>query len=175
MTWPHRYLEAEVDAGRIDARTVICVLTHDPKFDVPVLEIALRLPEVAYVGAMGSRRTHEDRIERLREAGLTDDELARLLEPDRARPRRAHARGDRGQHRGRDHRPAVGRPGRTPGPPGRADPPPRAGAGGRHDGLGGGGRKPPGLTVATTWHGGKYREVPCAPSRSVGTHFVTER
>ena len=67
--------------GAIDARTVICVLTHDPKFDVPLLEIALRLPEVAYVGAMGSRRTHEDRLERLREAGLTDVELHRLASP----------------------------------------------------------------------------------------------
>ncbi len=55
------YLAAEVDAGRIDERTVLCVLTHDPKFDVPLLEVALRLPEVAYVGAMGSRRTHDDR------------------------------------------------------------------------------------------------------------------
>ena len=54
---------AEVEAGRVDARTVICVLTHDPKFDVPLLEVALRLPEVAYVGAMGSRRTHEDRLD----------------------------------------------------------------------------------------------------------------
>ena len=68
-------------AGRIDRRTVICVLTHDPKFDVPVLEVALRLPEVAYVGAMGSRRTHDDRLERLREAGVTEDELARLSSP----------------------------------------------------------------------------------------------
>jgi xanthine dehydrogenase accessory factor len=57
------------------------VLTHDPKFDVPVLEIALRLPEVAYVGAMGSRRTHEDRLGRLRAAGLGEDELARLSSP----------------------------------------------------------------------------------------------
>jgi xanthine dehydrogenase accessory factor len=81
VTWPHRYLEAERDAGRIDARTVICVLTHDPKFDVPVLEVALRLPEVAYVGAMGSRRTHDDRMARLREAGLTEVELARLSSP----------------------------------------------------------------------------------------------
>ena len=81
VTWPHRYLESERDAGRIDARTVICVLTHDPKFDVPVLEIALRLPEVGYVGAMGSRRTHEDRMARLREAGLTEAELARLSSP----------------------------------------------------------------------------------------------
>lgn len=81
VDWPHRYLAAERDAGRIDARTVICVLTHDPKFDVPVLELALRLPEVGYVGAMGSRRTHDDRMGRLREAGLTEDELARLSSP----------------------------------------------------------------------------------------------
>jgi xanthine dehydrogenase accessory factor len=81
VQWPHRYLDAEVAAGRIDARTVICVLTHDPKFDVPLLEVALRLPEVAYVGAMGSRRTHEDRMARLRESGLEDKELARLSSP----------------------------------------------------------------------------------------------
>jgi xanthine dehydrogenase accessory factor len=81
VTWPHRYLETERDAGRIDSRTVICVLTHDPKFDVPVLEVALRLPEVAYVGAMGSRRTHDDRMARLREAGLTETELSRLSSP----------------------------------------------------------------------------------------------
>jgi xanthine dehydrogenase accessory factor len=81
VSWPHKYLKAERDAGRIDGRTVICVLTHDPKFDVPVLELALRLPEVAYVGAMGSRRTHDDRLDRLREAGLTDEELARLSSP----------------------------------------------------------------------------------------------
>ena len=77
VDWPHHYLAAERDAGRIDARTVICVLTHDPKFDVPLLEVALRLPEVAYVGAMGSRRTHDDRLARLREAGLTEEELER--------------------------------------------------------------------------------------------------
>lgn len=81
VQWPHRYLAAETEAGRIDARTVICVLTHDPKFDVPVLEIALRLPEAGYVGAMGSRRTHEDRLARLREAGLGEAELARLSSP----------------------------------------------------------------------------------------------
>lgn len=59
---------------------MICVLTHDPKFDVPVLEVALRLPEVAYVGAMGSRRTHEDRLARLREV-VTEAELARSSSP----------------------------------------------------------------------------------------------
>ncbi|HEX2175933.1 MAG TPA: XdhC/CoxI family protein [Nocardioidaceae bacterium] len=79
--WPHRYLKAEVEAGRIDERTVVCVLTHDPKFDVPLLEVALRLPQVAYVGAMGSRRTHDDRLKRLVEAGVTDDEIARLSSP----------------------------------------------------------------------------------------------
>ncbi len=81
VQWPHRYLEAEAQAGRIDGRTVIAVLTHDPKFDVPVLQVALRLPEVAYVGAMGSRRTHEDRVERLHGAGVTDAEIARLSSP----------------------------------------------------------------------------------------------
>jgi xanthine dehydrogenase accessory factor len=81
VDWPHRYLQAEQDAGRIDARTVITVLTHDPKFDVPLLEVALRLPEVAYVGAMGSRRTHEDRLDRLREAGIDDKEIGLLSSP----------------------------------------------------------------------------------------------
>ena len=60
---------------------MLCVLTHDPKFDVPLLEVALRAPQVAYVGAMGSRRTHEDRMARLREIGLGEDELARLSSP----------------------------------------------------------------------------------------------
>jgi xanthine dehydrogenase accessory factor len=81
VDWPHRYLATEAEAGRIDRHTVICVLTHDPKFDVPVLEVALRLPEVGYVGAMGSRRTHDDRMDRLRAAGLTDAELSRLCSP----------------------------------------------------------------------------------------------
>ena len=81
VDWPHRYLTAELEAGRVDPRTVVCVLTHDPKFDVPVLEVALRLPEVAYVGAMGSRRTHEDRLARLREVGVTEAELGRLSSP----------------------------------------------------------------------------------------------
>lgn len=76
VDWPHRYLERT----EVDARTVLCVLTHDAKFDVPLLRLALRLP-VAYVGAMGSRRTHLDREARLREAGVTDPELARLRSP----------------------------------------------------------------------------------------------
>lgn len=76
VDWPHRYL----DRAAVDARTAVCVLTHDAKFDVPLLERALRLP-VAYVGAMGSRRTHEARLARLREAGLSEGELARLCSP----------------------------------------------------------------------------------------------
>ncbi|MEU6985925.1 XdhC/CoxI family protein [Streptomyces sp. NPDC046324] len=76
VDWPHRYLEST----EVDGRTVLCVLTHDAKFDVPLLEAALKLP-VAYVGAMGSRRTHEDRNERLREVGVTEIELARLRSP----------------------------------------------------------------------------------------------
>ncbi|MET7698390.1 XdhC/CoxI family protein [Streptomyces sp. NPDC005485] len=76
VEWPHQYLEGT----RVDARTVLCVLTHDAKFDIPLLRLALRLP-VAYVGAMGSRRTHLDRNERLREVGVTELELARLRSP----------------------------------------------------------------------------------------------
>ncbi|MFB7712718.1 XdhC family protein [Streptomyces sp. NPDC056105] len=76
VDWPDRYLRRTTT----DERTVLCVLTHDAKFDIPLLEIALRLP-VAFVGAMGSRRTHEDRDRRLREVGLTSEELARLHSP----------------------------------------------------------------------------------------------
>lgn len=81
VEWPHRYLAAEAAAGRVDGRTTICVLTHDPKFDVPLLEVALRLPAVGYIGAMGSRRTHDDRLQRLREIGLSPQELARMSSP----------------------------------------------------------------------------------------------
>ncbi len=76
VDWPHRYL-AGLD---VDTRTVICVLTHDPKFDVPLLKVALRTP-AGYIGAMGSRRTHDDRLARLRELGLTEAELSRLRSP----------------------------------------------------------------------------------------------
>ncbi|GCD33934.1 hypothetical protein OEIGOIKO_01658 [Streptomyces chrestomyceticus JCM 4735] len=76
VDWPHRYLGTQ----DLDARTALCVLTHDAKFDVPLLERALRLP-VAYVGAMGSRRTHLDRLARLRDIGLTELELNRLRSP----------------------------------------------------------------------------------------------
>ena len=84
VSWPHKYLQKQVESGAIDERTVICVLTHDPKFDVPLLELALRLESPhrpAFVGAMGSRRTHDDRLARLREAGVGEDAIARLSSP----------------------------------------------------------------------------------------------
>jgi xanthine dehydrogenase accessory factor len=74
--WPHDYLATTA----VDERTAICVLTHDPKFDVPLLELALRSP-AGYVGAMGSRRTHADRVARLRERGVAEVDLARLRSP----------------------------------------------------------------------------------------------
>jgi xanthine dehydrogenase accessory factor len=76
IDWPHRYLPTI----EVDETTVICVLTHDPKFDVPVLEVALRT-NAGYIGAMGSRRTHLDRLERLKEVGMTEAEIARLKSP----------------------------------------------------------------------------------------------
>ena len=76
VAWPHRFL-AE---AQVDDRTVICVLTHDPKFDVPLLEIALHTP-ARYIGAMGSRRTHDDRLRRLRALGVGEAALARLSSP----------------------------------------------------------------------------------------------
>ncbi|WLW53450.1 XdhC family protein [Streptomyces sp. YU58] len=76
VDWPHRYLEHT----EVDARTALCVLTHDAKFDIPLLRLALGLP-VGYLGAMGSRRTHEHRLERLRETGVPEEHLARLHSP----------------------------------------------------------------------------------------------
>ncbi|MEV7006721.1 XdhC/CoxI family protein [Streptosporangium sp. NPDC051022] len=76
VDWPHRFLPK----AEVDERTVICVLTHDPKFDVPLLKLAVRTP-ARYIGVMGSRRTHEDRTARLRAEGVTEAELARLSSP----------------------------------------------------------------------------------------------
>ena len=76
--WPDRYLAKVGD--ELGPRDAICVLTHDHKFDVPAIVggVATR---VGYLGAMGSRRTHDSRLERLREAGLSDDQLARVMSP----------------------------------------------------------------------------------------------
>ena len=80
VEWPHKYLARQHEDGRLNDQTVITVLTHDPKFDVPLLEVALEVP-AAYVGAMGSRRTHDDRIERLIAAGVSRESLNRLSSP----------------------------------------------------------------------------------------------
>jgi xanthine dehydrogenase accessory factor len=76
VAWPDEFLKT----AEVDTRTVICVLTHDPKFDVPVLKAALETP-AGYIGAMGSRRTHNNRTARLKEEGVTEEELARISSP----------------------------------------------------------------------------------------------
>jgi xanthine dehydrogenase accessory factor len=76
VSWPDRYLAAT----ETDHRTAICVLTHDEKFDVPVLRQALKMP-VGYVGAIGSRKTCASRVSRLRELGVAEQELDRLRSP----------------------------------------------------------------------------------------------
>lgn len=74
--WPHEYLAS----ATVDETTAICVLTHDHKFDIPLLSAALR-GRAGYVGAMGSRRVHAERLDLLRAEGLTEPELARLSSP----------------------------------------------------------------------------------------------
>jgi xanthine dehydrogenase accessory factor len=76
VAWPDEFLKT----APVDKRTVICVLTHDPKFDVPVLLAALK-SEAGYIGAMGSRRTHNNRNARLKEGGVTEEELSRISSP----------------------------------------------------------------------------------------------
>lgn len=76
VDWPDRYL-----AGRsLGPRDAVLVFTHDPKFDEPALVAALATG-AGYVGALGSRRTHEDRTARLRAAGVADEDLARIASP----------------------------------------------------------------------------------------------
>lgn len=76
--WPDRYLDSLGEG--LGPRDAVCVLTHDHKFDVPAIAAALRT-DVGYLGAMGSRRTHGERLERLREAGVTEDALGRIMAP----------------------------------------------------------------------------------------------
>jgi xanthine dehydrogenase accessory factor len=76
--WPDRYLAKVAD--ELGPRDAVCVLTHDAKFDVPAIVAALDT-EVGYLGAMGSRRTHAKRVERLRKAGVDDAGLARVMAP----------------------------------------------------------------------------------------------
>ncbi len=78
VDWPHRLLEKV--GPTLGPRDAIAVLTHDPKFDVPAVIEALKT-RAGYLGAMGSRRTTEDRNRRLREEGVSDAELARIMAP----------------------------------------------------------------------------------------------
>src|SRR3954451_18585004 len=76
VSWPAPLFEKRGDS--LGQRDAVCILTHDPKFDVPAVQGAVRT-NVGYIGVMGSRKTHAKRLERLHEAGVTDDELARLM------------------------------------------------------------------------------------------------
>ncbi|HEX8103922.1 MAG TPA: XdhC family protein [Solirubrobacteraceae bacterium] len=76
ISWPEAYL----DGRELGPRDAVLVFTHDAKFDEPALLAALRTG-AGYIGALGSRRTHEDRVERLRGAGATDEGLARISSP----------------------------------------------------------------------------------------------
>jgi xanthine dehydrogenase accessory factor len=78
VDWPNRLLDAV--GHTLGQRDAVCVLTHDAKFDVPAVVGALAT-NVGYIGVMGSRKTHEKRTERLREAGVDDAGLARLMSP----------------------------------------------------------------------------------------------
>jgi xanthine dehydrogenase accessory factor len=78
VDWPHRLLERE--GATLGPRDAVCVLTHDHKFDIPAIVAALST-DVGYLGAMGSRRTHADRVERLRAEGVDDAGITRILAP----------------------------------------------------------------------------------------------
>lgn len=78
VDWPHRVLEST--GASLGAGDAVCVLTHDVKFDVPALRAALGT-SVGYIGAMGSRHTHEDRLKRLRDAGVSEADLERIMAP----------------------------------------------------------------------------------------------
>ncbi len=78
VDWPNRYLEKIGD--ELGPRDAACVLTHDAKLDVPAITAALAT-RVGYLGVMGNRRTHDERITRLREAGVDDVGLDRLMAP----------------------------------------------------------------------------------------------
>jgi xanthine dehydrogenase accessory factor len=76
VEWPDRFLAQ----APVDERTVICVLTHDHKFDIPLLKVALESP-AGYIGAMGARRTNTERAERLQAEGVSEEQLARIHAP----------------------------------------------------------------------------------------------
>jgi xanthine dehydrogenase accessory factor len=81
VDWPHRYLKAQHEQGLLDEQTVMCVLTHDPKFDIPLLTFALTEASAGYIGAMGSRRTHARRVQALLDRGVAPHQIERLSSP----------------------------------------------------------------------------------------------
>ncbi|MBF6333828.1 XdhC family protein [Nocardia transvalensis] len=81
VDWPHRYLNSQAAAGDIDSSTALVVVSQDPKFEIPLLTMALRLPEFGYLGALGSRAAHARRTEALQAGGFDEATLARLHTP----------------------------------------------------------------------------------------------
>jgi xanthine dehydrogenase accessory factor len=78
VSWPAPLFDQR--GTQLGSRDAVCILTHDPKFDVPAVQGALAT-NVGYLGVMGSRRTHDKRVERLREVGVTDEQLQRIMSP----------------------------------------------------------------------------------------------
>jgi xanthine dehydrogenase accessory factor len=79
VTWPGAMFEER--GAQLSARDAVCILTHDPKFDVPAVQGALAT-KVGYIGVMGSRTTHAKRMQRLAEVGVSDpDDIERLMSP----------------------------------------------------------------------------------------------
>ncbi|NKY54085.1 XdhC family protein [Nocardia vermiculata] len=81
VDWPHRYLNAQAGAGAIDSNTAIVTASQDPKFEIPLLTVALRLPPLGYLGALGSPSAHNHRLEALQAGGFDAETLARLHAP----------------------------------------------------------------------------------------------
>ncbi|MDX1580855.1 MAG: XdhC family protein, partial [Alphaproteobacteria bacterium] len=76
----HDWPDDALKAFEIDRRSAVITLTHDPKLDDPALDVALR-SNCFYIGALGSTRTQASRVERLKEAGFTDEQISRIHGP----------------------------------------------------------------------------------------------
>ncbi|GAA3478184.1 hypothetical protein GCM10018966_027140 [Streptomyces yanii] len=110
---PHLGKEPRLPDGGLGDGAVLLVLAHDHKFDIPLLELALRTPEFAYVGAMGSRRTHAQRMQALIERGIPAEQLARVaspLRPSGPSGQKPHPAHDQDSRRLRRRLPAAGAP-----------------------------------------------------------------
>jgi xanthine dehydrogenase accessory factor len=78
VTWPSPVFDEL--GSKLGSRDAVCILTHDPKFDVPAVQGALAT-RVGYIGVMGSRKTHAKRMERLTAVGVTSEDSERLMSP----------------------------------------------------------------------------------------------